>query len=210
MNTRSAGLRLDVLERTEVRQRPFRLAVTEGILDDPAGLYASYPQAGFRRVERTHGSDKEYRFSIRELVDRDGSPAALSDLAAPWRALVSTLQQPAYRRSIGRLMGTSLEETRVSIGLYRYETAGDWVSAHRDKLEKAMTHVLFFNPEWRSEWGAQFLALRSSEPDDVAMAVEPTSASSVLLAPSSASWHAVRPLAGPEPRLSMQVEIWRA
>lgn len=203
-------LSFEALKSARIREQPFLWCALRDFLGRPETLAQTYPETGYRRFRRDGGSDKLYNFEQRELVSADGEAQDVSDLHPEWQGLIAALRSATYREAVGWLMGVNLATARPAIGLYRYCAPGDWVSPHLDKAAKALTHVFFFNEHWNRDWGAQFLALNSSDISDVAAEVEPSVRNSVVLKPGQDSWHAVRPLSGPVCRRSLQVEFWKA
>jgi hypothetical protein len=168
------------------------LATRPGDLFDLAvanRLVAEFPTDGFVRTDASEPDrEKTYRNSTKTLVDPTGETPVPS-LSPSWTELVAALSGKEYRSAVARLLGQPLADA-IEIRLVRHH-AGDWLSPHTDRADKLFSHILYFTPNWRAEWGGCLEILRSADPSAVVATVVPQLGASALLARSNNSWHQV-------------------
>jgi Rps23 Pro-64 3,4-dihydroxylase Tpa1-like proline 4-hydroxylase len=143
----------------------------------------------------------------RRLWNRDGCAAAGPSLPTVWQELLAQLVSPEYCMSLGRLFDRDLTHDLVEVALVRYGVGG-FVSAHRDKPQKTVGHVLYFNERWEPDWGGHFCLLNSEQEDDVFARMLPRLGTSVVFERSETSWHLVTPVTGKHDRLAVHVDFW--
>jgi len=160
-------------------------------------LRATFPEDGFRRKDATgQGREKSYRNYSRPLVV-DSVPLA-TDLPPLWQRLVGELTADDYRKDVAALLGQEVART-VEIRLVRH-AGGDWLSPHTDRADKLFSHIFYFNPGWRAEWGGCLEILSGNDPDAVVARIPPELGATALLARADNSWHQVsRVAAQPAP-----------
>jgi Rps23 Pro-64 3,4-dihydroxylase Tpa1-like proline 4-hydroxylase len=133
---------------------------------------------------------------VRPLVDRGGVvEGAFDGLSDGWPELVDQVISPTYRRVLGDLLTIDLVGTSIEARLCRY-SHGCWMAPHTDNLDKVATQIIYFNPEWRYDWGGCLRLLRSNRSGDVASEILPLLGTSVILVRSDQSWHEVAPVSG--------------
>ncbi|MDE9541069.1 2OG-Fe(II) oxygenase [Xenorhabdus bovienii] len=196
----------EALLNAHVSHKPYKIAVARDIFTDPDILSLNYPDQGFIAQSRM-SLDKEYKFSVNEM-NMEKEIDFFNKLSPCWVDFFSSVTDERYFEAIKNAVGIDVSQKRFKFGFYKYAYAGDWVSPHKDKPEKILTHVMFFNKKWHSSNGGQFLALGSSAMDDAWLEVEPVVGNSVFFQPTDNSWHAVKPLTGPHGRLSIQIEYF--
>jgi hypothetical protein len=178
--------------RNPVQERPYAWTATEpgelftsGIAEE---LSASFPMTSFIRFDTSNrDTGKTYRNYSRELVAPEG-PVDL-DLPPRWRDIVEDLISPEYRKGVAHLLGQP-HAAKLEIRLVRH-SPGDWLGPHTDRADKIFSHVVYFNPIWREEWGG-CIEILDSAPGGAAVArVVPRLGASVLIEVSDRSWHQV-------------------
>ncbi len=153
-----------------------------------AQLAADFPTEGYTRIDasgRTEG--KSYRNYSRPLSG-PGDPAD-KDLSPLWAQLIDEVHSEEYRRGVARTLGRPVAAA-VEARLVRH-VGGDWLGPHTDRPDKAFSHIVYFNPGWRAQWGGCLQILGSQDPGDVVAEVVPRLGASALLVPSADSWHQV-------------------
>ena len=150
--------------REPVQEWPYRwLHTTDGRLFSPAHaerLARGFPSADFtRRDESVRRDGKSYRNLSRQLL----SPAGTLDDRLPtlWRNLIADLLTPVYRELVAELLSQPPAE-HLEIRLVRH-AAGDWLG-RTDRAEKRFSHIIYFNPGWRAEWGGCLEILENQGP----------------------------------------------
>ncbi|MEK7834500.1 MAG: 2OG-Fe(II) oxygenase, partial [Acidobacteriota bacterium] len=111
-------------------------------------------------------------------------------LSSAWRQLAEDLVSPAYRQAMSKLTGIDLTTFAIEVNVFHYG-AGSWLGPHLDLKDKIVTHVLYFNDEWRAADGGCLTILRSSDMADAASVIQPIIGNSAVLVRSENSWHAV-------------------
>jgi len=187
----------DAWTRRPVHRHPYRWASTEpgDLLTAAAAdeLAGSFPDGGFvRRDESRRQDDKQYRNFTRVLVRPGSTPD--DDLPAPWRRLVADLVGAEYRALIARLLAQEPADA-VELRLVRH-AAGDWLGPHTDREDKLFSHILYFNPGWREEWGGCLEVLDGDDSTAVAGRVVPRLGASALIVQAPNSWHQVSRVRG--------------
>lgn len=178
------------IRATRMRHDPFAWAPVPGVVDKNAagGLVDTFPEDGFLESARA-ASDKSYQLASRQVLPR-GFDVDDDPLPEPWPQLIEALRSDEYRRGMEELSGLSLADKRLELSLWRFGP-GCWLSPHRDKPAKILTHVLYFNVDWERSWGGCLQILRSENASDVAAEVVPVPGESVVVVRSESSWHAV-------------------
>lgn len=151
-------------------------------------LAAAFPLDAYTRLDTTarpHG--KSYRNYSRVLA----GPGRLTDDTLPrlWHDLLAQALTPHYRAAVAGVLGQQ-PASAVEVRLVRH-ARGDWLGPHTDRADKLFSHIIYFNRDWRPEWGGCLQILRSAHPSDVAAEVVPRLGASALLARADNSWHQV-------------------
>jgi SM-20-related protein len=197
----------------EVLRHPYDWVATEqGELFDAdmvEELSGTFPMSSFVRTDASARREgKTYRNYSRELVAPDGRTDL--DLPLCWRALVEDLMSVEYRAAVARMLRQEVVPA-VEIRLVRHGP-DDWLGPHCDRADKVFSHIFYFNPVWRQEWGGCLEILGSAAPDSVVASAPPRLGTSALLTRSDESWHQVSRItsaAAPE-RRSLLVHGLRA
>lgn len=209
--TDGAILDLTAIRRAAIRSEPFRWAAIPWIVPR-AGMMRladEYPRDGLETAVRESGGDKTYRMEVRPLVKRGDELPALERLSPRWQAFVRELNGPAYTEAMVEVAGPVIRASRVDIGVFRYGSSHG-ISPHTDHAGKVANHIIYFNPEWRREYGGLLCILGSRDAGDLRHEVMPTIEQSAVIVRSDSSWHMVSEgsEAMVEPRMSLQVEFW--
>ena len=203
------NLNATITERTE----PFQLFQAQGVLDPVLlpSLVDTAPTAAAQRIavdDPEH--EKQYRMNLFRLAEGDQREASTANLAQPWAELLDDLLSPAYTAWLQERTGIELVGLLRSVGVYAHRN-GDFLAVHKDKPTKAITSILYLNPEWPAEAGGRFLMFESNDPtaspvDELA----PQGGQLVAFPPTDHSWHAVSTIKHPDEveRLTVQVEYW--
>jgi Rps23 Pro-64 3,4-dihydroxylase Tpa1-like proline 4-hydroxylase len=205
---------IDAIGRAKLQQDPFDHAVIPRsfICDDIVEkLRADFSDTGFDRAERTERtrSDKQYLMFNRSLVTAGSIEAdQLATLPSTWQLLVEDIVSDPYREALCALTGVNLDSCLVEARMTRY-ARGCWIEPHTDRPDKAVTHLFYFNKDWRADWDGDLRLLRSADMNDCAKRVAPLGGTSVVLARSDHSWHGVPPVsqACPVDRLALLVHF---
>ena len=155
-------------------------------------LAASFPAGSF---VRTDASGRTGRKSYRNFSRQLAGPGAAADTRLPplWQELVADLLADGYRRQVARLLDQPIAPG-LEVRLVRHGE-GDWLGPHTDGDDKLFSHIFYFTPGWRAEWGGCLQILGSPDPDDVVDQVVPRLGASALLARAGNSWHQVSAVA---------------
>jgi Rps23 Pro-64 3,4-dihydroxylase Tpa1-like proline 4-hydroxylase len=189
----------------------FTLFVAQGLLD-PAQvrqLYQSRPRSSKRIVRSELSHEKQYAMNLVYLVE-NGARNQDAGLSPEWETLVDDLTSGAFMDWLEAGTGLSLRYLARDIGMYTHEN-GDFISVHKDKLNKALTAILYLNDDWPHDAGGHYEVRRSSNPDDKPVRTIPPRAGQLLaFAPTDRSWHAVAPVKAEAAltRLTVQLEFW--
>ncbi|MGK5627802.1 2OG-Fe(II) oxygenase family protein [Streptomyces sp. URMC 123] len=183
----------DAWSRRTAHDHPYRWLSTEpGELFDARvarELAASFPVDGFTRRDRAdRARGKTYRNYSRQLFG-PGTDAAAPPLPGLWQDLLDDVLSEEYRRRVATVLGQE-QAAEVEVRLVRH-APGDWLEPHTDRDDKLFSHIVYFNAEWRPEWGGCLDILGGPDPASVVGSVVPRLGASALLAQAPNSWHQV-------------------
>jgi 2OG-Fe(II) oxygenase superfamily len=173
-------------------------------------LLIDFPVDSFTRTDASaDGRAKTYRNYTRTLLAPSESRRQPEHLPPLWRQLVTELSIMDYRRDVAALLDQPVAST-LEIRLVRHGN-GDWLSPHTDREDKLFSHVFYFNPGWREEWGGCLEILAGAEPVVPVARVVPRLGVTSLLARCEKSWHQVTKVteAAPGERVSLLVHGMR-
>lgn len=185
-------LDLQAIRSASLRTDPYRWGLV-GPLFAPASAARLATRFPDHDAEQRSGDDgrRQWRYRVRSLVAMGASaptrPASLDPL---WRSLGDVLASAAYREAISALTGVDLTDHALEANAFAYPV-GSFQDPHPDLPEKVVTHVMWFNQNWRAEHGGCLRILRSKDPDDVAEELLPLLGWSAVFVRSDDSWHAV-------------------
>jgi 2OG-Fe(II) oxygenase superfamily len=184
------------LGQLQLNTAPFEWAAADALIApaDAGALAASYPRDHFKLIDGYDG-EKGYKYRARSLVHMGArAPSHPKSLSPAWRRLAADLLSPQYRAAMGKLIGRDLGAALLEVNLTEYGP-GAWQGPHLDLREKIVTHVLYFNQEWREGDGGCLRILRSKDAADAAHEIAPLIGRSAVLVRSDRSWHTVTPVA---------------
>lgn len=191
---------------------PYQWALVDGIFSPADGnaLAVSFPRDNFKTVQGYDG-EKGYEYEARALIGMGaGVPSHHEYLSPAWQKLADDLLSPAYRAAMSRLTGLDLAGLPVEVNVFHYG-ASAWLGPHADLADKVVTHVFYFNDDWKDEDGGCLTILRAPEMSAVAANIPPLIGNSVILVRSENSWHAVSRVreGSQSSRRSMTVTFYR-
>jgi len=199
--------------RVEMAARPFNWGSIEDLIshDTMRQLCALYPVTGFASTQSIAQS-KCYRMYYRPWLCRGETHKTTDDLDPLWASLRADLTSTSYREALERLCNIDLSQSQLEITFWRYGV-GCWLSPHTDKAGKILSHLFYFNEEWKSNYGGSLKILNSSDITDCAVELQPNAQESVVIVRCEHSWHAVTPVRASAHRMqrkSLQIVFWRA
>ncbi|MER3495330.1 MAG: proline hydroxylase [Mastigocladus sp. ERB_26_2] len=227
-------LNLDAICRTTMQEIPYSYAVIENLLPKEVSLElaASFPQEQFRlSTGEGYGylwsemlaSDEDIalmcKFSVsaspelaarwRERITQGRLSSNLGNLSSSWQQMIEQLWTPAYRQALTQMSGVELKNCAMIIGFRRYNP-GHCHRPHTDEPSKALTHLLFFNEQWPTEWGGYLRILNNEQPESVFQDILPLSQLSAVIVRSYNSWHMVTTVtsAALQSRLALRVAFF--
>lgn len=192
---------------------PFEIHVAKGVAtkDVVDTLFDQAPLLGARQIARTDPAhEKQYRMNLLYLV-RDGVVAeGAAGLSRLWSGLVAELMSDEFTRWLEEGTGLKLSGLPFDMGVYTH-VDGDFISVHKDKPNKALTAILYLNPEWPAGVGGEYEVRVSGDPDaKPARRIAPVPGQLLAFPPTDQSWHSVSEVdtGGRLTRLTVQLEYW--
>lgn len=204
---------LGAVRRAPLTAEPFRYALWHNPIPPQKALLLAqeFPTDGFERSERKEGSNKTYSFLVRKAVEKSRRLRSLDSLSPAWQAFIEFLLGPVYRDAVAEVVGERLIDHEIDIGFFVF-TCGNAISVHTDKLNKAVTNVLYFGQNWQPTWGGQLSLYerRSNGTFEAFKQILPELGNGFLMVPSSEAWHGVSAVSpnALASRLTLQIEIW--
>jgi hypothetical protein len=198
----------DALASARLSDDPYKWALVDRAVEpgDALTLLERFPDSGYWQITGDDG-EKRYTYAARPLVTLGASHAALvGPLDPAWQQVAADLVSPEYRRSLGHLIGRSLDDCLMEASVWRWDAAAH-LGAHLDMDTKVVTHVFYFSHRWETDWGGCLRILNSQDTDDVVAEIPPRLGTASVLVRSDRSWHAVSPVdtTAAEPRRSLIV-----
>jgi hypothetical protein len=185
-------LDLNRIATARLESAPFPWAQIDGLFSpgDAEALARSYPRDHFKTLAN-RGGEKDYDYDARSLI-RHGSDSLTfeADLSDAWRRLGRQILSREYRDAMSRLTSIDLSAAPLEVNVSHYGP-GASLGPHPDLADKVVTHILYFNREWRSEDGGCLQILASRNAADVVAEVMPLVGNSAVLVRGDDSWHAV-------------------
>lgn len=218
-------LNLEAILNTEMQEVPYNWALIKNLLSDEASLELanSYPSDEFQVSEgEGYGylwgkiivSEKDVSSMLQSNDDRwrlriskERMTSNLEHLSDAWQELIEQLWTDAYREALEEMSGVKLKNCFMDIAFRRYKS-GHKHHPHTDEPNKVLTHLLFFNQEWSTDWGGCLRILKDSQPESCFQDILPLNNSSVVIVRSHNSWHTVTPLNSPSERLALRVAFF--
>lgn len=204
---------LDLSVELTEQTYPFQLFAGKDLLgrDQLAELAANAPTRSTTKIavdDPQH--EKQYRMNLVSLVEAEADTGHVGSLPENWVLLLKELRGDDFTRWLEAGTGIRLSGLERSIGLYVHRN-GDFLSVHKDKPTKAITAILYLNPEWPAEAGGRFQCFASSDPEASPVSeIAPAGGQLLAFKPTDQSWHAVSVITHPtgEERLTVQIEYW--
>lgn len=190
--------------------QPFPWLNIDQFLNSEIGsvLSQAYPTSHFLIHERLTGDNKQYRFSVRQIM-KDNQWLLLQEITQEWQQFLYYLDSEELITNLEKMTGITLRDCSKDIGLFRFDS-GDWVSPHTDHLEKKLTFVIYLNEEWDSSWGGSLAILDSDSKASIVSEKLPLTGNAVGILRADNSWHMVTPVNenAKSYRKTVQVEFW--
>jgi SM-20-related protein len=184
------------LRQQQLADEPYRWGLIDQLFTSRDGwqLAETYPRDHFKTMIG-YDSEKEWHYEVRSLIGMGATLATDADhLHWAWQMLANDLLSAEYRAAISHVTGLDLSVAPMEVNAFHYG-AGSWQGPHKDLPAKRVTHVLYFNEDWRAADGGHLRILRSQAMDDIHTTVSPEVGNSSLFVRSDHSWHAVEPVA---------------
>lgn len=189
---------------------PFPWLNIDQFLNSETGslLSQTYPTSLFLVHERLVGDNKQYRFSVRQIM-KDNQWLPLQEITQEWQQFLYYLDGKELITNLEEMTGLTLSDCSKDIGLFRFDS-GDWVSPHTDHLEKKLTFVIYLNEDWDSSWGGSLAILKSGSKTAIVSEKLPFAGNAVGILRADNSWHMVTPVTerAKSFRKTVQVEFW--
>jgi Rps23 Pro-64 3,4-dihydroxylase Tpa1-like proline 4-hydroxylase len=188
-------LNISRIQETQLESVPYSWAVIDRLYSpkNAQELAATYPRDHFKTMIG-YDDEKEWKYEVRSLTAMGAdSPAFGEHLSPAWRQLAADLVSLEYRCAVSQLTGLDLLTAPIEANVFHYG-AGSWQGPHKDLPAKRVTHVLYFNEQWREQDGGHLRILHSQEMNDVFTRVSPEIGNSAIFVRSNHSWHAVEPV----------------
>jgi SM-20-related protein len=189
------------LLRPSWAQRPAQPEPYRWLATEPGELFAvgvaeelaeCFPADGYTRLDTSsRARGKTYRNHSR-VITADAASHDRAALPERWRALISELSSGAYRATVAGLLDQEAAAA-LELRLVRH-SGGDWLGPHTDREDKLFSHIVYFNPGWRAEWGG-CLEVLTGESGTAAARIVPRLGASALLVQAPNSWHQVTAVA---------------
>ncbi|MCM2316457.1 MAG: 2OG-Fe(II) oxygenase [Thermoanaerobaculia bacterium] len=205
-------LNLDRIAKAKLESTPFSWAQVGDLFSpgDAEALARTYPRDHFKTLTN-RGGEKDYDYDARSLIRYGGDQVAYAEeLSDSWRELAGELLSPEYRAAMSALTGVDLSTAPLEVNVCHYGP-GASLGPHPDLSDKVVTHILYFNRDWRPTDGGCLQILASCNERDAVAEVLPTVGNSAVLVRSDNSWHAVSRVVGncSESRKSVTVTFYR-
>lgn len=202
----------DRIANARLESTPFSWAQVGGLFspEDAEALVQTYPRDHFKTLTN-RGGEKDYDYDARSLVRLGGDQVAFAgELSDAWRRLADQLLSAEYRAAMSTLTGIDLSAAPLEVNVCHYGP-GASLGPHPDLADKVVTHILYFNREWRAADGGCLQILGSCNERDSVAEVLPTVGNSAVLVRSDKSWHSVSRVVGGcrESRRSVTVTFYR-
>lgn len=192
---------------------PFTIHLAQRVLTDEQvqALSAAAPKDGFKRIEVLDPNhEKQYAMNLLYLQENSEKSPAAADLSPEWTQLLDTLRGSEFFDWLEAGTGLSLRDLPTDIGIYTHND-GDYISVHKDKPNKAITAILYLNPEWPADGGGAYEVRKSSDSKvPPVREIAPTGGQFLAFPPTDHSWHSVSPVTAGNrvTRLTVQLEFW--
>ncbi len=191
---------------------PFAIHLAQQVLsaDQVIALFESTPRQGYERAhvaDATH--DKQYAMNILYLQQHGEKTSVADNLSPEWSRLLDGLRSSDFLDWLEAGCGLSLRDLPTDIAVYTYGD-GDFISIHKDKPYKAITAILYLNPDWPDGAGGDYEVRRSPDlADPPVRRIAPVCGQLLAFPPADNSWHSVSMIkSGALTRVTVQLEFW--
>jgi SM-20-related protein len=190
---------------------PFTIHLADNVLsaERVAELSATAPIEGFERIEMLDPRhEKQYAMNLRYLQKDSEKDSRTNDLSTAWLRLVDALCGEDFLDWLEKGTNLSLRTLPTDIGIYTHND-GDYISVHKDKPNKAITAILYLNPEWPQSAGGAYEVRTSKDPAvEPVRLIRPKAGRFLAFPPTDRSWHSVSRVTSGTTRLTVQLEFW--
>lgn len=192
---------------------PFSIHLAESVLtnDQVTALHDTAPRDGFKRIEALDPAlEKQYAMNLLYLQEGNEKSPAAADLSPKWTELLTTLRSNQFLDWLENGTGLKLRDLTTDIGVYTHND-GDYISVHKDKQNKAITAILYLNPEWPSGGGGEYeVRLSGDAMQEPTRRIPPRGGQFLAFPPTERSWHSVSKVTAGDSvtRLTVQLEFW--
>lgn len=161
---------------------------------DADELTSAFPHDNFKTVAGYDG-EKGYQYEARSLIHMGATTISHAhNLSPAWQQLTQDLLSREYREAMSQLTGLDLLTMPIEVNVFNCGQ-GARLGPHIDLKDKIVTHILYFNADWKIEDGGCLAILRSQDISDVEFTIPPIIGNSSIVVRSQQSWHAVTAVA---------------
>lgn len=196
-------INLKAFDDSEMAAWPWRWALVKDVISVASAnnIVAEMSTLFFKRVTSTR-MDKQYSMDLLDastLLDHEMSIYKISE----------EIRSLSYKDALGDFVGHTLAGMKQTINLWRYEE-NDYLSPHKDKTEKFLSHLIYLNEHWDECSGGLLNVLETSDEDSAVGRIIPKCGNSAIILNCEKSWHSVSPVNNCEtPRYCIQVIFWK-
>lgn len=194
-------------------EEPFAIYLAQGLLtaDQADALYRTAPLLNTEKIAQVDPEhEKQYRMGLVYLV-RDGEPSDVASALSPeWAELLRDLRSDEFMDWLEARTDLKLRGLSMDIGVYTH-VDGDFISVHKDKLNKAITAILYLNSDWPAGCGGEYEVRSGNDPvAEPVRRIPPRAGQFLAFPPGDRSWHSVSRVdtGGSVVRLTVQLEFW--
>ena len=209
-------LNIDFHKPTGSLDHPFRVRFYDNVMD--TGLYNQLLSA-FPTIEYLHSYNAVG--SKNRLCNRDDGFEQFMSAHPEWNKLHRWLRDNFLGLCMGAVNPILRKKAKSKFEFSALPGEGGGLKPHPDTPKKVATAVMFFEPDWKDEWGGAFEALRHlTRPDDDFddKRVDWSEVSTIMKVPvapnrilfmqrTKNSLHGVRPCTSPRWRRSITVNL---
>ncbi|WP_327327074.1 2OG-Fe(II) oxygenase [Streptomyces sp. NBC_01210] len=194
-------------------ESPYEVHLAQNTLtrEDVARLYATAPMDQTTPITRTDPRhEKLYRMNLVYLMVNNQKSRIVDSLSEEWKSLYADLAGDEVTRWLSEGTGIKLDGLSLDIGVYTH-VDGDFLSAHKDKPNKAVTALLYLNEDWPSNAGGEFeIRVSGDHQTPPVFSIPPRPGLVLAFPPNDQSWHSVSPISTGDSltRLLVQFEYW--
>ncbi|MER5748016.1 MFS transporter [Streptomyces sp. NPDC002225] len=194
-------------------ESPYEVHLAQNTLtrEQVARLYETAPMDRTAAISRTDPRhEKLYQMNLVYLMVNNQESRIIESLPEEWQELYADLSGGRVTRWLSEGTGIKLDGLSLDIGVYTHHD-GDFLSAHKDKPDKAITALLYLNEEWPAHSGGEFeIRVSGDHATPPVFSIAPQPGLVLAFPPNDKSWHSVSRIAtgGSPTRLLIQFEYW--